>query len=105
MATFPLSIVTPSGAVLEDEVAGLVAPGTEGEFGVLAHHAPMIAAIRRGCLKVRRKDEQVAFFAVHEGFVRVDRDQVVVLTAQACAATDPEDARRRAQAFAVVPPA
>ena len=49
---FQLSIVTPEGQVYEDQVEGVVAPGEWGSFGVLAFHAPMVAALEAGVLSV-----------------------------------------------------
>ena len=52
MATFKLSIVSPQGRAFEGDCESLYAPGHDGDFGVLAGHAPMIAMMRRGISKV-----------------------------------------------------
>ena len=46
MATFDLSLVTPDGPVFEGEVEMLIVPGADGEIGVLARHAPLIAMLK-----------------------------------------------------------
>ena len=48
MPTFQLEIVTPEKTVYSGEVERLRAPGTEGGFGVLAGHHPMLASLRIG---------------------------------------------------------
>ena len=48
MATFHFDLVSPEQLVFSGEVEHVVVPGTEGEFGVLAGHAPLIAMLRAG---------------------------------------------------------
>ena len=65
-----LSITTPRGAVVETEVEEVTAPGLIGEFGVLAGHVPLMAALRPGVL-VYRTGERATTLAVAEGFLQV----------------------------------
>ena len=51
--TFQLTLLTPERTLLEAEVESIVAPGSEGYLGVLAHHAPLITALIPGKLTVR----------------------------------------------------
>ena len=51
-----LSIVTPQRAVLETEVDSVVAPGAEGEFGVLPEHEAFLAPLRPGVVRYRGGD-------------------------------------------------
>ena len=48
VATFDVSLVTPDGPVFEGEVEMLIVPGADGEIGVLARHAPLIAMLKAG---------------------------------------------------------
>ena len=46
MATFHFDLVSPERMVFSGEVEHVVVPGSEGEFGVLAHHAPFVSMLR-----------------------------------------------------------
>ena len=50
--TFSVSLVTPEGAAFEGEVEMLVVPGADGEIGVLARHAPLVALLKAGSTRV-----------------------------------------------------
>ena len=52
MATFHLDLVSPEKLAFSGEVDQVDIPGVEGDFGVLAGHAPVVAAIRPGILTV-----------------------------------------------------
>ena len=49
-------LVTPMRLVRSEDVYMVVVPGTEGEFGVLAGHAPFMSTVRDGAVKVYRSD-------------------------------------------------
>lgn len=79
-----LEVVTPNGTALSAEVDEVVAPGAEGEFGVLPGHTPFIAALKAGALSWRNKAGQRATMQVGAGYAEVDgKDHVVVLTESA----------------------
>ena len=52
MATFQFDLVSPEKFVFSGEVDQVDVPGVEGDFGVLAGHAPVVAAVRPGILTV-----------------------------------------------------
>ena len=52
MATFHFDLVSPEKMAFSGEVDQVDIPGTEGDFGVLAGHAPVVAAVRPGILTV-----------------------------------------------------
>ena len=54
MAGLHFELVTPEKLVMSDDVYMVVVPGTEGEFGVLAGHAPFMSTLRDGDLAVYR---------------------------------------------------
>jgi len=56
MATFHFDVVSPEKLAFSGEVDQVDIPGTEGDFGVLAGHAPVVAAVRPGILTVRSGD-------------------------------------------------
>ena len=86
--TFALEILTPDRKVYSGDVESFVAPGFEGYFGVLARHAPLIAAIRVGEIKVRTGSDDELLFATSGGFVEVLPDKVTVLSEAAEEATE-----------------
>jgi F-type H+-transporting ATPase subunit epsilon len=78
MADFPLRIVTPERVLFSGDVSSLKAPGSEGSFGVLARHAPMVASLMTGPMDfVEGGDRKL--LAVGGGFVEVSADGVTVL--------------------------
>ena len=91
MASFQLEILTPEQTFYSGEVTSIVAPGTNGFFGVLAHHASMISKSNGGKLKIRETSNQERFFQVGPGIVEVlpakfrdgKNDRVVILTRHA----------------------
>ena len=101
MAKIHLEIVTPDKRAYTDDVDGVVIPGSEGEFGVLPNHAPLLTMVVPGELKVTR-DGRVDYLVVGEGFVEVTGTSVTVLTDLAVAEsqideTTVEQALRRAE--------
>jgi len=72
-----LEIVTPFGKVYESEVNSCVLPGAKGQFQVLKNHAPVIATIGIGPVKVKRPSvKETELLATSGGFCEV-RDNVI----------------------------
>lgn len=74
-----LELVAPSGPVFEGDVEMVVLPATTGELGVLPRHAPLVAQLSIGRLRVRKAGGEWMNFAVAEGFAKVQFNQVIVL--------------------------
>jgi len=81
MATFHFDLVSPEQLVFSGEVEHVVVPGSEGEFGVLAGHAPLVAMLRPGILKILGPNEQRIL--VVGGFAEVTGDALTVLADRA----------------------
>jgi F-type H+-transporting ATPase subunit epsilon len=81
VATFRFDLVSPEQHLFSGEVEHVVVPGTEGEFGVLAGHAPVIAMLKPGILKILGRDEQ--HFMVVGGFAEVSPEGLTVLADRA----------------------
>jgi len=101
-ATFELQILTPERLLVKAQVDEAVIPGTEGYFGVLPGHTPMLAALSIGELWYRIGQEKT-FLAIAYGFCEVLPDRVTVLAriAERAEDIDParaEEARKRAEA-------
>jgi len=78
MAKILLEIVTPDRIVVSEEVDIVTAPGVEGEFGVLANHAPMIAAVKIGPLHYKAGDKE-EWVAISGGFCEVSKNKITFL--------------------------
>jgi len=89
-----LQVITPEGAVLRTQVDELTAPSVDGDFGVLAGHRPLIAALRAGIVTYRRGSEQLKV-AVGPGFVEVNNDKALLLTSSFCTPDDIDIAAAR----------
>jgi F-type H+-transporting ATPase subunit epsilon len=96
--TFELSLVTPEGAAFEGEVEMLIVPGADGEIGVLARHAPLVAMLRAGETRIKSGGDW-AWFATGPGFFKVQQDRAIALVDDAVAAgeIDIEEARREVE--------
>ena len=78
MAQIHLEVVTPKGPVVSEDVDIVTAPGFEGEFGVLANHAPFLSAIKTGTL-VFKQDNREKFLMVSSGFAEVSNNKATFL--------------------------
>ena len=93
--TFDLSLVTPEGVAYEGEAEMLIVPGAAGEIGVLARHAPLVAMLKAGEIRVKTGGDWQAF-AAGPGYCKVQQDRALVLVDDAVRAEDidVEQARR-----------
>jgi len=93
--TFDLSLVTPEGAAFEGEAEMLIVPGAAGEIGILARHAPLVAMLKAGEIRVKAGGQWQAF-AAGPGYFKVQQDRALVLVDDAVRAEeiDVEEARR-----------
>jgi len=82
MAQIHLEVVTPSGAVVSEEVDIVTAPGVGGEFGVLANHAPFLSTIKTGTLSFK-KDKVSKYLMVTGGFTEVSNNKITFLVESA----------------------
>ena len=96
--TFDLSVVTPDGAAFEGEAEMVIVPGAAGEIGVLARHAPLVAMLKAGEIRVKAGDEWTSF-AAGPGYFKVQQDRAIALVDDAVRAEeiDIEAARREAE--------
>jgi F-type H+-transporting ATPase subunit epsilon len=79
MATTRLEIVTAERVVFSDDVDVVVAPGVEGQLGILPHHAPLMTMLLPGELQVRKGGEEFSM-AISGGFLEVRPDRVIILS-------------------------
>ena len=100
--TFDLSVVTPEGAAFEGEAEMVIVPGAAGEIGVLARHAPLVAMLNAGEIRVKASNQWTSF-AAGPGFFKVQQDRAIALVDDAVRAEDidVEEARRQAEELRV----
>ena len=101
MATTRLEIVTAERVVFSEDVDVVIAPGIEGQLGVLPHHAPLMTTLEPGELLVRKGGEEFSL-AITGGFVEVRPDRIIILADAAERAEEidearAEEAKRRAE--------
>lgn len=93
---FKLEIVTPRKVVFNGDVVSFSAPGTMGGFQVLYNHAPLLAEIGVGELKVQDPQGNEIRYATSGGFVDVKQNKVVMLAETAEHSTEIDHARAEA---------
>ena len=73
-------LVTPEKLVRSEDVYMVVVPGTEGDFGVLEHHAPVMSTIRDGSLSIYHTEKgEPEILAIQGGFAEVSKSGLTVL--------------------------
>ena len=89
-----LEVITPEKVVVSEEVDMVVAPGSEGEFGVLPGHVEFLSGILPGGLRYKSDSEETRL-AVTTGFAEVSNDRVSILVDAAEKAGDIDIERAR----------
>ncbi len=74
-----LEIVTPDETLYNDEVKLVQMPGIEGLFEVLENHAPLLATLKKGKIKIQDMQNQTLFFDINGGVAEVLNNKVLVL--------------------------
>ena len=101
MSSIRLDIVTAERAVYSEDVEMVIAPGVQGQLGILPHHTPLMTTLQAGELRIKKGGQEVSL-AISGGFLEVRPDKVVVLADSAERADEidvarAEEAKRRAQ--------
>ena len=96
-----LEIVTPERLAYSDVVDSVQLPGSQGELGVLPHHAPLVSTLGVGELRIRKGGTEESF-AIVGGFLQVRPDRVVVMAETADMASEidlerAQEAKREAE--------
>lgn len=86
--TIHFDLVSPEQMLLSEDVTMVTLPGTEGYFGVLAGHAPVISTLRPGVIDVKGGESGDLRLFVRGGFAEVDATKVVVLAEEAISLED-----------------
>ncbi len=94
MRTIKVSVVTPGGPVLEDEVEMGSTKAKTGELGILAGHIPMVAPLDIGAVRLKNGNH-TEWVAVSGGFVEVNGQEVTILAQSAERAENIDIARAK----------
>lgn len=102
MAQMRCEVVTAERTVFEGDVDLVLAPGLEGQLGILPHHTPLLTALSFGELVLRREGLPDEFIAIGGGFMEVGPQHIIILADSAERAEEidvarAEEARERAR--------
>ncbi len=93
---FQLQVIAPDRIFLDDQAEMIELTTTEGEIGVLKDHIPLTAIVAPGILRIK-KDGEEREAALHEGFLEILGDKVVIL-AESCEWPEEIDIKRANEA-------
>ena len=88
MSKLRFDLVSPERLLMSAEVDQVDVPGSEGDFGVLANHAPVMTSLRPGVLTVLSQSKQGDRFFVRGGFAEVTAQGLTVLAEEAMPLAD-----------------
>ncbi len=74
-----LLILSPDQEVFSGDIKSVKVPAKGGQFEVLSRHAPVVAALEKGIIRVINSKDEKSTFNITEGFVEVLNDEVVIL--------------------------
>lgn len=77
-----VSLVTPEKELFSGDVDQVIAPGSEGEFGVLANHAPLMTTLSEGMVTILNGDQK-KMYQVRGGFADVNAEGITILAESA----------------------
>ncbi len=101
MATIKIDIVTAERSVFSEEVDIVIAPGIDGELGILPRHTPLMTALKPGEIIARKGTDEYSL-VVSGGFLEVRPERVIILAdsverAEEIDISRAEEAKRRAE--------
>ncbi len=79
MPVYNLLIATPESMLFHADVKAAVFRGADGDFEILANHAPLIALVKEGYVEITQADGQRHRIQVGEGFLEFHQNQGVLL--------------------------
>ena len=100
MATFKIKVVTYEEKVLEQEADFVLIRTTEGDMGILANHAPFIAELSIGEMKIRLGENEEKYF-VSGGLVEISNNVVTIIATEAIEASKLDIERERKEVEAL----
>lgn len=98
MTEFTLHILEADGVFYDGKCISLVIPTTEGLYGIMANHENMISALVTGMVKYTTPDGEEHYAAISKGLLKVEDNEVLVLTESAEHSEEIDENRARAEA-------
>lgn len=86
--TFRFELVSPERVLVSADVAEVIVPGSEGDFTVLPQHAPVIATLRPGILRIPGMDGKLSEIYVRSGLADVGPESLTILAEQALSVSE-----------------
>jgi F-type H+-transporting ATPase subunit epsilon len=74
-----LEIITPEKEVYIGEVDLINLPGSDGSFGILNDHAPLVSTLKEGDIKIVESDNSEKLFPIKGGVIEVNNNKIIVL--------------------------
>lgn len=74
-----LTVLTPDEEIFQGEVSAIKVPGADGQFEVRNNHAPVVAALTSGNVKVTRSGSNAMNFNIDKGFIEVLNNEIALL--------------------------
>lgn len=74
-----LEIITPESKLFQGEVNSVKLPGTDGSFGVLNNHAPIISTLVKGIIEVVDNNNENVNFDINGGVIEMQKNKIIVL--------------------------
>ena len=74
-----LDILTPERKIFNGSVYGVLLPGVAGYFELLDNHAPLVAALGKGQMKILKDRTNVEVYNIDGGFVEMNNNKTIIL--------------------------
>ncbi len=74
-----LEIISPSGTIFNGEVNLVQLPGKTGSFEILYNHAPMVALLKKGQIKLVDSKQEISFIEINGGTLKVENNKITIL--------------------------
>ncbi|MCC7331007.1 MAG: ATP synthase F1 subunit epsilon [Flavobacteriales bacterium] len=74
-----LEIITPEKNIYKGEVSLINLPGSDGSFGILTNHAPIISTLKQGTIKIVESNNSEKTFEVKGGVIEMNNNKIIVL--------------------------
>ena len=74
-----ISVLSPEREIFSGEITSVKVPGTTGQFEVLQNHAPIVAALTEGSVRIKKANGETYKFDIKKGFIEVLYNQISLL--------------------------
>ena len=74
-----LEIITPEKKIFEGDILSVKFPGSDGSFGVLNNHAPIISTLEKGTILITDKNNSNTNIDINGGVIEMQNNKIIVL--------------------------